>query len=183
MQATRKRFGKDSKRIYGHFIVSPDPDDKVFAGECADVADEWAEAMLSGSEHTVVVHDDNKDGITHDHVVVNTVHPKAGYKIQVSDGDKYHQWDKLQRTCEDHGLAFHHPEGGEHAMRTCAAKLGAEYTGDALRARLGADFDAMWHGKPSADVYVSSAMRALRERHNVHAPGSSWAPADRTMGD
>lgn len=179
----RMRFGKDSKKIYGHFIVSPDPDDKVFAGECADVADEWAEAMLPGSEHTVVVHDDNKNGIIHAHVVVNTVHPKAGYKIQVSDGDKYRQWDKLQRICEDYGLVFHHPEGGEHAMGACAAKLGAEYTEDALRARLGADFDAIRHGKPSADVYVPPAARALRERHNVHALGSSWAPADRTMGD
>lgn len=116
MQAMRMRFGKDSKRIYDHFIVSPDPDDKVFAGECADAADEWAEAMLPGSERAVVVHDDNKNGIIHAHVVVNTVHPKAGYKIQVSDGDIYHQWDKLQRICEDHGLVFYRP-GGRRACR------------------------------------------------------------------
>ena len=115
MQATRKRFGKDSKRIYGHFVVLPDPDDKVFAGECADAADEWAEAMPPGSERAVVVHDDNKNGIIHARVVVNTVHPKAGYKIQVSDGDIYHQWDKLQRICEDHGLVFYRP--GERRAR------------------------------------------------------------------
>lgn len=183
MQATRKRFGKDSKRIYGHFVVLPDPDDKVSAEERAHVADEWAGAMLPGFEHAVVIHDDNKTGITHDHVVVNTVHPKTGHKIQVSDGDIYRQWDKLQRICEDHGLVFHRPGGGEHAMRACAAKHGAECTEDALRARLGADFDAMWHGRPSADACVPPAARALRERHNVHAPGSSWAPVDRTMGD
>ena len=109
MQATRNRFGKDSKRIYGHFVVLPDPDDKVSAEKRADVADEWAEAIFPGFEHTVVIHDDNKTGITYDRVVVNTVHPKTGYKIQVSDGDIYRQWDKLQRTCEDHGLVFHRP--------------------------------------------------------------------------
>lgn len=260
MQATRMRYGKDSKRTYGHFIVSPDPEDKVSAEECADVADEWAEAMFPGFEHVVVVHDDNKNGITHAHVVVNTVHPKTGYKIQVSDGDIYRQWDKLQKICEEHGLrdlpqfkewrqrleeseqrakteaweraagsrswkeqirgavdrsaeaasswedflerlastgvtvtresakrgrglVFHHPEGGEHAMRVRAAKLGAEYTEDALRARLGVDFDTMWHKAPERDAYAPPAARALRERHNVHAPGSPWAPADRTMED
>lgn len=111
MQAMRKRFGKDSKRIYGHFVVLPDPDDKVSAEERAHVADEWAGAMLPGFEHAVVIHDDNKTGITYDRVVVNTVHPKTGYKIQVSDSDIYRQWDKLQRTCEDHGLVFHRPGG------------------------------------------------------------------------
>ena len=260
MRRTREHFGKDHGRIYGHFIVSPDPDDKVSAEECADVAREWVESMFPGYEYVVVVHDDNRNGITHAHVVLNSVHPDTGYKTHISNEEIDRQWDKLQRICEEHGLrdlpqaaecaarraeteqrakteaweratgsrswkeqirgavdrsaeaatswedflgrlastgvtvtresakrgrglVFHHPEGGEHAMRVRAAKLGAEYTEDALRARLGVDFDAMWHKAPERDAYVPPAARALRERHNVHAPGSPWAPADRTMED
>lgn len=58
--------------------MSPGPDDKVFAEECVDVADEWAEAMFPRFEHVVVVHDNNKNGIIHAYVVVSTVHPKIG---------------------------------------------------------------------------------------------------------
>lgn len=64
-----------------------------------------------------------------------------------------------------------------------AARLGSEYAEDALRERLGVDFDAMWHRKPSADAYVSPAVRILRGRHNAHAPDSPWTPADCTMED
>lgn len=83
MRHTREHYGKDHGRIYGHFIVSPDPGDKVSAEECADVAREWAESMFPGFEYVVVVHDDNKNGITHAHVVLNSVHPDTGYKVQI----------------------------------------------------------------------------------------------------
>ena len=257
MQATREQYGKDSGRTYGHFVISPDPKDKVSAEECADVAAEWAEGMFPGCEWVVIIHDDNKDKITHAHIVVNAVHPDTGMKIQISASEIDNHWDVLQQICREHGirdlpeaaeysrrrekteqaakrdhwereagsrswkerirgavdlscseaedwdrfigllrdrgvehwreratrgggLVFHIADAPPTSMRVRAANLGSAYTEEALRDRLGTDFDGIW-AKQAKGPLSTDASKRCRDRTGSHAPGSPLGPSEPTL--
>ena len=137
MEVTRRSWGKDGGRRHYHWVVSPDPEDKVSAEECADVAAEWVGRLYPGHEWIVVVHDDNRRHITHAHVVANSVSFETGRKIQRSDRDVAREWDVLQEVCSEHGLkdlpevaAYRQQRARrEAALRTSAAERGMRARG------------------------------------------------------
>lgn len=103
MDDTRRLWGKDVGRKYYHFVISPDPEDGLIAEQVRDLAVEWARERYAGKEWVVETHDDN--GIPHAHVVVNSVDPNDGYKIQISDDDVRKDAMSLQVICKEHGCS------------------------------------------------------------------------------
>ena len=103
MDDTRRLWGKDVGRKYYHFVISPDPEDGLTAEQVRDLAVEWARERYAGKEWVVETHDDN--GIPHAHVVVNSVDPNDGYKIQISDDDVRKDAMSLQVICKEHGCS------------------------------------------------------------------------------
>ena len=120
MDATRVANGNDrpmgEKRAvtYQHFVLSPNPDDSLSAEEALDLAEQWAAEMFGGwmepgrlgsYECAMVAHDDNDNGVTHVHVIVNTTDLETGKRLQVSNKDNDLLWDRLQEISEERGLS------------------------------------------------------------------------------
>lgn len=104
MDQTRRRWGKDSGRTYYHFVLSPDPEDRVSPEECRDVAAEWVARCFPGAEAVAVVHDDNEGRIPHAHVIVNAVYPSDGRKVHRSDRQVTREARAAQDVSRAHGL-------------------------------------------------------------------------------
>lgn len=103
-EAVRQSWGKDEGRQYYHLIFSPDPEDKISPEECRDMASEWIERSIPGSQWIVAVHNDNNRAIVHAHVVVNAVHPETGLKLQISPSEWNHISEIKNEICRAHGL-------------------------------------------------------------------------------
>ena len=56
-----------------HYVVSPDPRDKVQLPELRQLIDEWVREYLDDCQVAVVYHSDNAHNILHAHIVVNNV--------------------------------------------------------------------------------------------------------------
>ena len=104
MMETKLQYGKIDGRPYYHFIVSPDPADQVSPQACLDLAADWVEECFPNSEWHIDVHDDNANKITHAHVIVNSVYPFDGRKIQRRKTDIIREARVLQRLCSERGL-------------------------------------------------------------------------------
>lgn len=102
MDETRRAWGKDVGRKYYHFVISPDPRDKAGVEQVRSLACEWAAERYAGKEWVVETHVDN--GIPHAHVVVNSVDPCDGRKIQISGSDAALDTATLQAMCRNRGL-------------------------------------------------------------------------------
>ena len=105
MDYIRESYGKDDGRKWYHFILSPDPEDRVAPEEVADMAAEWARKAYPGTMWTVIVHDDNTNHIPHAHIVVNSVYPDSGRKVHRSNGKIDAEWNIAQKIGFDHGLS------------------------------------------------------------------------------
>ena len=103
-EAVRQMWGKADGRQYYHYVFSPDPEDKLSPEECRDMASEWIEKSIPGSQWIVAVHNDNNRAIVHAHVVVNAVHPETGDKLQISAKDWNHMSELKNEICYTHGL-------------------------------------------------------------------------------
>lgn len=103
-EAVRQMWGKADGRQYYHYVFSPDPEDKLSPEECRDMASEWIEKSIPGSQWIVAVHNDNNRAIVHAHVVVNAVHPETGDKLQISAKDWNHMSELKNEICQAHGL-------------------------------------------------------------------------------
>ena len=103
-EAVRQMWGKADERQYYHYVFSPDPEDKLSPEECRDMASEWIEKSIPGSQWIVAVHNDNNRAIVHAHVVVNAVHPETGDKLQISAKDWNHMSELKNEICQAHGL-------------------------------------------------------------------------------
>jgi hypothetical protein len=103
-EAVRQMWGKADGRQYYHYVFSPDPEDKLSPEECRDMASEWIEKSIPGSQWIVVVHNDNNRAIVHAHVVVNAVHPETGDKLQISAKDWNRMSELKNEICHAHGL-------------------------------------------------------------------------------
>lgn len=91
-------------RTYYHFCISPDPADHVGADELRDLALEWIERCLPGTQAVVSVHDDNAGNIMHAHVVVNAVYPDTGRRIHISNEQTHRNARVLQDLCRAHEM-------------------------------------------------------------------------------
>ena len=103
-EAVRQMWGKADGRQYYHYVFSPDPEDKLSPEECRDMASEWIEKSIPGSQWIVAVHNDNNRAIVHAHVVVNAVHPETGDKLQISAKDWNRMSELKNEICHTHGL-------------------------------------------------------------------------------
>lgn len=103
-EAVRQMWGKADGRQYYHYVFSPDPEDKLSPEECRDMASEWIEKSIPGSQWIVAVHNDNNRSIVHAHVVVNAVHPETGEKLQISAKGWNRMSELKNEICRAHGL-------------------------------------------------------------------------------
>lgn len=125
MDTTRKIFGKfmsspsghGTPRDYYHFIISPAETDDATVEQARALANAWVQENFPEHEVAVVVHDDSsariaegKDGIAHAHVVISSVHPATGKKIQISDEAVNRLTDSLQECCVPLGLTPFGPD-------------------------------------------------------------------------
>lgn len=113
MDATRRLYGNDSAwrgrraRTYKHYVVSPDPKDRVSLEGLRALAVEWARESFPNHEVAIVYHDDNANGIPHAHVVVNNTDLETGRRLQ--DPDPKALARSLQRIAEDLGMSALEP--------------------------------------------------------------------------
>lgn len=104
MDKTRRLYGNDSTwrgrraRTYKHYVVSPDPKDRVSLDGLRTLATGWARGCFPDHEVAIVYHDDNAGSIPHAHVVVNNTNLETSRRLQ--DPDPKALARSLQRTAE-----------------------------------------------------------------------------------
>lgn len=109
MDGTRRLYGNDSAwrgrraRTYKHYVVSPDPKDRVSLDGLRALATGWARECFPDHEVAIVYHDDNANGIPHAHVVVNNTDVETGRRLQ--DPDPKALARSLQRIAESLGMS------------------------------------------------------------------------------
>ena len=70
---------------YRHYIVSPDPADKIDLERLRELACAWAEEHFGEYQVAIVYHDDNENRIPHAHIVVNNTNVETGRRLHVPD--------------------------------------------------------------------------------------------------
>ena len=137
MDATRRLYGNDSAwrgrraRTYKHYVVSPDPKDRVSLEGLRALAAEWARESFPNHEVAIVYHDDNANGIPHAHVVVNNTDLETGRRLQ--DPDPKALARSLQRIAGDLGMSALEPRAPLRRRRPRAAPARAARAEDASR--------------------------------------------------
>lgn len=63
--------GHKRVRTYEHFVLSPDPRDKVSLAMLRELATEWARTYFGNYQVAIYYHDDNELHIPHAHLIVN----------------------------------------------------------------------------------------------------------------
>jgi hypothetical protein len=124
MDQTRKIMGTDSDWRgkpcvrYQHFVISPDPRDKVDLDTLSKLTVEWAQEMfgkgdgsdgrLGNYEVAIVYHDDNTDHIPHAHIIVNNSNLGEGYsRLQISNQqNKSLLPNRVQEISKKYGLRY-----------------------------------------------------------------------------
>ncbi len=147
MDATRRELGRDAdlnkdgnpNLKFMHYIISPDPADRLKPEQVLELAQAWATRYLSHYQWAVVVHDDGKVaasrgelGPVHAHIVVNGVDLETGgtlaHYLDSKRGAR--MWEGLQAMAEKRG--WRRFEAAEH---DAASELEDEARDD-RRARL-----------------------------------------------
>ena len=112
MDRTRELFGNNEPaangrlRSFEHFVISPDPADRVDLATLRQLTCDWVQRFFSDYEVAVVYHDDNDNHIPHAHVVVNNTNLVDGHRLS-SDltNDRIEQIQKgLQAMATEYGL-------------------------------------------------------------------------------
>ncbi len=109
MDRTRRLYGNNSAwrgrraRTYKHYVVSPDPKDRVSLDGLRALATGWARECFPDHEVSIVYHDDNAGGIPHAHVVVNNTNLETGRRLQ--DPDPKALARSLQGAAESLGMS------------------------------------------------------------------------------
>lgn len=128
MDLTRIANGNDTPwrgkraRTYMHFIVSPDPKDKVTLSQLRELTRAWVRENWDDYECAAVFHDDNANEVMHAHVVVNNTNLATGNRFQNPDPRKMQA--SIQRLAEERGLSFFVDVSDEEKRRS-ATKGGA----------------------------------------------------------
>ena len=110
MDATRHACGNDTPyrgkpaRTFKHFVISPDPEDGLDAGQVAELARTWSLKHFADFEIAMVLHDDNPGQIPHAHVVVNNTNLVTERRLQTPDPFELNR--SLQDLAEERGLRF-----------------------------------------------------------------------------
>lgn len=70
---------------YRHYIVSPDPADKIDLERLRELALAWARKHFGEYQVAIVYHNDNEHAIPHAHIVVNNTNVETGRRLHVPD--------------------------------------------------------------------------------------------------
>ncbi|MGI6217900.1 MAG: relaxase/mobilization nuclease domain-containing protein [Coriobacteriales bacterium] len=114
MDATRHCAGNDTPwkgrpaRTYKHYILSPDPGDKISLSDLRRLAVAVAEERFGEYEVAIVYHDDNANNVPHAHIVVNNTNLETGHRIQEPDPREIKR--AAQRIAREMGLSFFRDE-------------------------------------------------------------------------
>lgn len=109
MDATRRAFGTDRPwrgkpaRTFKHFVLSPDPNDRIDLPALRELAGAWALKHFGDHEIAIVYHDDNARGIPHAHIVVNNANLRTGYRMQTQHPEDLNR--DLQDMARERGLS------------------------------------------------------------------------------
>ena len=109
MDEFRRAYGGDEPwkgrqaRTFKHYIVSPDPKDKISTGQLRELAVDWASESFGNYQVAIVYHDDNEAGIPHAHVVVNNINVETGHRLQDPNPSALNR--RLQAMADERGLS------------------------------------------------------------------------------
>lgn len=138
MDAARARNGTDEPyggrkaRTYKHFIISPDPDDRIDLPALRELAGAWAMRFFGDFQVAIVYHDDNEGRIPHAHIVVNNLNLATGRRLHTDNPFELNR--ALQDMARDRGLSSlsNVMERGEGVSRL-AAKGAPEKTARSMQ--------------------------------------------------
>lgn len=126
MDATREAYGTNSEwrglkaRTFKHFVISPDPEDRIDLASLRELAQAWVGAYFPDHEVAIVYHEDNEGRIPHAHVVVNNVNLKTGYRMQTEHPEDLNR--ALQDMARERGLAGLSNVMPERSQKSAEAK-------------------------------------------------------------
>lgn len=113
MDAVRAAAGNDrpdhmgrEARTYEHFVLSPDPRDKVDLATLRELATEWAVRYFGEYQVAIYYHDDNAQHIPHAHLVVNNTNLATGRRLSPTLTRAYEEeiFAGLQQMAKERGL-------------------------------------------------------------------------------
>lgn len=119
MDMTRAAYGNDTPwhgkraRTYMHFVLSPDPKDRVTLPQLRELARAWCRENWGDFECAIVYHDDNDGEIMHAHVVVNNTNLSTGRRFQNPDPRVMQR--SVQRLASQRGMSFFADQAGKDA--------------------------------------------------------------------
>ncbi len=158
MDATRHAYGNDTPwhgkqaRTFKHFILSPDPDDRIDLGSLRELACAWALRYFPEHEIAIAYHDDNKSGIPHAHIVVNNTNLVTGRRMHTE-----------------------HPEDLNRALQDMARERGLSGLSNTYEPRTGVERLAAKSEKERVPPRSRQAVyQGRKERGIVETGGYSW---------
>ena len=89
---------------YRHYIVSPDPADKIDLERLRELACAWVQKHFGEYQVAIVYHDDNEHAIPHAHIVVNNTNVETGRRLHVPDPKGLNR--DLQEMARERGLGY-----------------------------------------------------------------------------
>ena len=89
---------------YRHYIVSPDPADKIDLERLRELACAWARRHFGEYQVAIVYHDDNENRIPHAHIIVNNTNVESGRRLHVPDPKKLNR--DLQEMARKRDLGY-----------------------------------------------------------------------------
>ena len=110
MDLTRIANGNDTPwrgkraRTYMHFVVSPDPKDKITLQQLRELTKAWIRENWNDFECAAVFHDDNVNEVMHAHVIVNNTNLVTGNRFQ--NPNPRQMQASIQRLAQERGLSF-----------------------------------------------------------------------------
>ncbi|MCQ5090963.1 relaxase/mobilization nuclease domain-containing protein [Slackia exigua] len=90
-------------RTYKHYVVSPDPEDRISLDQLRELTVAWAAENFGDYQVAIVYHDDNEKRIPHAHVVVNNMNLATGHRLQDPNPSALNR--RLQAMADERGLS------------------------------------------------------------------------------
>ena len=110
MDEFRSLYGNDEPYrgkpaiTYRHYIVSPDPADKIDLERLRELSTAWAQKHFGEYQVAVVYHDDNEHAIPHAHIVVNNTNVETGKRLHVPQPKELNR--DLQQMARERELGY-----------------------------------------------------------------------------
>lgn len=110
MDEFRSLYGNDEPYrgkpaiTYRHYIVSPDPADKIDLERLRELSIAWAQKHFGEYQVAVVYHDDNEHTIPHAHIVVNNTNIETGKRLHVPQPKELNR--DLQQMARERELGY-----------------------------------------------------------------------------